>query len=69
MQPFRRNPRLARVFSLESTPFYDTRFLGPTRWRGSLKCLTEADSLFSCYARGDYARHITHHRSFLLVTG
>ena len=32
-------------------------------------CLTEADSLFSCYARGDYARHITYYRSFLLVAG
>lgn len=29
-----------------------------TRWRDCLKCLTEADSLFSCYARGDYARHV-----------
>jgi tol-pal system protein YbgF len=67
--PSRRNPRLSRVFSLESTPFYETRFLGSTRWRGLLKCLTEADSLFSCYARGDYARHITNYRSFLLVAG
>lgn len=36
---------------------------------GSLKCLTEADGLFSCYARGSYARHITNHRSFLLAAG
>ena len=36
---------------------------------GFLKCLTEADSLFSCYARGDYARHIENYRSILLVAG
>ena len=59
-----------RVFSLEFTPFFlKYRFLGFARWRGSIKCLTEADSLFSCYARGDYARHIENHRSILLVAG
>jgi 7-carboxy-7-deazaguanine synthase len=36
---------------------------------GFLKCLTEADSLFSCYARGDYARHITNYRSFYSLQG